>query len=99
MTGILKNLTHKQISDLLSKFFETTEATIVKDEKGIVTAMLPCPNEDIIKMSSKISIGASLYMDKYIEEELKEDPIHYNRTTILFESQSGDNIIFFRWFQ
>jgi hypothetical protein len=95
----LQNLTRKQISELLTKFFETTEATVMKDEHGIVTAILPCLNEKIPEVRSKISIGASLYMDKYIEEELEDNPTKYNRTAILFESQPGENVIFFRWFQ
>jgi hypothetical protein len=40
---------------------------------------------------SKLSMSSFTYLNKFIENDLKEDPKDYARNMVLFESEVGDN--------
>lgn len=95
----LKNLSREEISKMLYNYFQSTGATIVKEEGDIFKAMVPCTVETLDQVAIKVASGASIYMDQYIEKVLEENPKYYNRNLILFESEPAVNFIFFRWFK
>lgn len=97
----MKALTSKQISKILYSYFESINATIIKESGNIFKAMISCTPDAIDSISMNISTGASEAIDNFIINELEENPKIYNRSMILFESEPSPNkdFLFFRWFK
>jgi hypothetical protein len=97
----MKALSNKQISKILYSYFESIDATLVRESGNIFKAMIKCTPDAIDSISMDVSTGASQAIDKFIIDELEEDPKIYNRSMILFESEPSPNndFLFFRWFK
>jgi hypothetical protein len=89
----MKNIDKFTYNNFLKSYFASKQALIM-NEDGVSIAFINGITEDDLL---SFNVELSLNLDKFIEEELKENPKEYNRSVVMYETKSSENGISFYW--